>query len=94
MKIKVGIIVAVDKLNVLSNNLRLNEISILTFSQFYFKMNGSQLEIVVKATYGLHPNEYFEILDLTYLGRNLVTRCFGFIQIPEARMRSKACHFQ
>ena len=28
----------------------------------------NQLEIVVKATYGLHPNEYFEIL-LNILGK-------------------------
>ena len=50
----------------LSNNLRLNEISILTCFQFYFKINRNQLGIAVKATYGLHPNEYFEILDLTF----------------------------
>ena len=42
----------------LSNHLRLNEISILTFFQFYFKINRNQLEIVVKATYGLHSNKY------------------------------------
>ena len=41
-----------------SNNLRLNKISILTFFQFYFKTNRNQLEIVVKATYGLHSNKY------------------------------------
>ena len=39
----------------LSNNLRLNEISILIFFQFYCKINRNQLEIVVEATYGLHP---------------------------------------
>ena len=42
----------------LSNNPRLNEISRLTFSQFYFKINKNQLKIVLKATYGLHPNKY------------------------------------
>ena len=42
----------------LSNNLRPNEISILTFFQIYFKINKNQLEIVVKATDGLHPNKY------------------------------------
>ena len=46
-----------DRLN---NNLRLNEISLLTFSQFYFKINN-QLEIVVKATYSVRPNKYLEI---------------------------------
>ena len=50
----------------LSNNLRLNEISILSFLQFYCKINRNQLEIVVKATYGLHSNKYFEILNLTF----------------------------
>ena len=52
--------------NRLSNNLRLNEISILTLFQFYFKINRNQLEIVVKATYSLHPNKYFEILHLIF----------------------------
>ena len=41
----------------LSNNLWLNEMSILTFFQFYFKINRNQLERVVKVTYGLHPNK-------------------------------------
>ena len=40
----------------LSNNLRLNEISLLIFFQFYCKINRNKLEIVVEATYGLHPN--------------------------------------
>ena len=48
----------------LSDNLRLNEISILF--QFYSKINRNQLEIVVKATYDLHSNKYFEILNLTF----------------------------
>ena len=61
----------------LSNNLRLNEISILSFLQLYCKINRNQLEIVVKATYDLHSNKYFEILNLTYWGRSLVTRHFG-----------------
>ena len=58
----------------LSNNPRLNEISRLTFSQFYFKINKNQLKIVLKATYGLHPNKYFKILHLIFWGINLVTR--------------------
>ena len=53
-------------------------ISILTFFQFYFKINRNQLEIVVKATYGLYPNKYFEILHLTFWGGSLVTKRFGF----------------
>ena len=39
--------------------------------------NRNQLEIVLKATYGLHPNKYLKILDLTFWGRSLVTRRFG-----------------
>ena len=50
----------------LSNNLRLNEISMLLFFQFYCKINRNQLEIVVEATYGLHPYQYFEILNLKF----------------------------
>ena len=60
----------------LSNNLRLNEITILSFLQFYCKITRNQLEIVVKATYGLHSNKYFEILNLTFWGASLVTRRF------------------
>ena len=60
----------------LSNNLRLNEISILN-SQFYFKINRNQLEIVVKVPSGLHPNKYVEVLHLTLWVRSLVTRSFG-----------------
>ena len=40
----------------LTNTLRLNEISIITFFQFYCKLNWSQSEIVVEATYGLQSN--------------------------------------
>ena len=40
----------------LSNNPRLNEISILAISQFYCKINRNQSEIVVEATCGIHPN--------------------------------------
>ena len=61
----------------LSNNQRLNEISKLIFFQFYFKIKRNQLEIVLTATYGLHPNKYFEILNLTFWGRSLLTRRFG-----------------
>ena len=49
----------------LRSNLKLNEISTLLFSQFY-KIIRNQLEIVVKAIYGLHPNKYFKILNLTF----------------------------
>ena len=66
-----------NRADCLSNNLRLNEIFIFSFLQFYCKINRNQLEIVVKATYGLHSNKYFKILNLTILGRSLVTRCFG-----------------
>ena len=36
------------------NSLRLNEVSILIFFQFYCKINRNQLQTVVEATYGLH----------------------------------------
>ena len=62
----------------LSSNLRLNEISILTFFQFYSKKkNRNQSEIVSEATYDLHPNYYFEILNLKFVGRSLMIRRFG-----------------
>ena len=60
----------------LSNNLRLSENSILSFFQFYCKIKINWLEIVVKATYDLHANKYFEIFNLTFWGRSLVTRRF------------------
>ena len=37
----------------------------------------NQLEIVVEATFGLHLNKYFEILNPIFGRRSLVTRCFG-----------------
>ena len=37
-----------------SNNLRLHEISIPNFFQFYCKVSRNQLQIVEDATYGLH----------------------------------------
>ena len=62
--------------NHLRNNLRLNEISVPDFFRFYCKINRNQLEIVVEITYGLHPNKYFEILNLTYAEKRLVARHF------------------
>ena len=38
-----------------SNSLRLNEISILIFFQFYCKINRNQLEIIVEAINDLLP---------------------------------------
>ena len=58
------------------NNLRFHETSIFIFFQFYCKINKKQLEIVVEVTYGLHPNQYFEILDLKIAGKGLMKRCF------------------
>ena len=48
----------------LNNNLRLNEISILIFSQFYSKINRKQSEIVIEATHGLHAYQYFAIYKI------------------------------
>ena len=45
---------------------------------FYFKINRNQLEVVVRATYGLYPNKYLEILHETFWGISLVTKSFGF----------------
>ena len=45
----------------------------LSFSNF---TAGNQLELVAEANYGLHPNKYFEILNLKFEGRSLVTRRF------------------
>ena len=42
------------------------------------------IKIAVEATYGLHPNKYFEIFNLTFGERSLVTCVSGFIQIPKA----------
>ena len=38
----------------ISNNLRLNEIAILMFFQFYCKINRNQLEIAAEKTYSLN----------------------------------------
>ena len=59
------------------NNLRTSEISTLIFFQFHCKTNKNQLEIVIEATYGLHPDKYFKILSLKFGRRCLVTRRFG-----------------
>ena len=40
-------------------------------------MYEKQIEMVVKATYDLHRNKYFEIFSLTFCGRSLVTKRFG-----------------
>lgn len=61
----------------LSNSLRSNKISILSFFQFFCKINRNLIEIAVKATYHLHSNKYIEIPSLTFWGRNLITRRFG-----------------
>ena len=39
----------------LSDNMTLNEISIVIFFQFYCKINRNQLEIIVETTYGVNP---------------------------------------
>ena len=46
-----------NQANRLGYNLRLNEILYLPFSSFTSKKNRNQLEVVVKAPYGLHPNK-------------------------------------
>ena len=65
----------------LSNDLKLIDISILIFFQFYSNINKNQLKIVVEETYCLHPNEYFEILNLKN-GEAWRRGISGFVQIP------------
>ena len=48
----------------LSNNLKLNQISMLIFFQFYCKTNRNQLKIVLESLYGVQVNKYFEILKI------------------------------
>ena len=62
----------------LSNNLWLNEIFILIIFQFYCKINWNQLKIVAETTYGLNPHQYFEIFNLNFWRKSLVTKRFGF----------------
>ena len=59
----------------LSDNLKLNNISMLIFFEFYCKIKRNQLEIVLEETCG-SQHKYFGILDLTFGGRILVTRRF------------------
>ena len=56
--------------------------------------NKNQLSIVVEKIYGLNSYQYFQKQSLKFLGRSLVTKRLGFIQIPEVRMKSKTCRFQ
>ena len=58
----------------LKSKLRLNKISTLIFFQFYRKINRNLSEILLEASYGLHPNKYFEILNQTFGGRSPVTK--------------------
>ena len=52
------------------------------------------MEIIVEATCGLHSCQYFEILNLRFWGRSLVTKGFGFHSYSRGAERSKACRFQ
>ena len=72
----------------LINDLRLNEISILSCFKFSCQVNRNQLEIVVEATCA------YTLILITFGGRSLGTRRFRLYQIPKARMRSKTYRFQ
>ena len=61
----------------LNNNLRLKEISILIFLQFYCKINREQLEILIEVAYSSRPKKYFEVLNLTIGGRSQIMKRFG-----------------
>ena len=43
------------RLQEITGNYRLQEIFILNFFQFYWKINRNQLQIVAETTYGLNP---------------------------------------
>ena len=85
-----------DRADHLSNNLRLNKISIFIFFQFSFKINKNQSEIVLKGTYGLHPDKYVEILNLKFWEKSLVTRHFkphsNFRGLDEIKGLPKSCY--
>ena len=44
----------------------MNETSILISFQIHCKTNRNQLEIILEATYGLHFNKYFKIMNLKF----------------------------
>ena len=46
--------VSANRADHLSNDLRLQEISILIFFEFYWKINRNQSQIVVETTYGIN----------------------------------------
>ena len=48
------------------------------------------IRIVVKATYNLHSNKYFEIWNVTFWGRSLVTKLSRFHLISRAADEIKA----
>ena len=46
------------------------------FFYFYCKINRNQLERVLEAIYGLRLDKYFEISNIAFRGKKLVTRHF------------------
>ena len=61
----------------LSNNLRSNEIFILTFFYLHNSIRNSCKSNLWVINSSKHPSKYFEILNLAFFGTSLVTWCFG-----------------
>ena len=56
------------------------KIAMIIYAIFFpnlLQTNRNQLEKVVEATYDIHLNLCFQILNLKIGGKSLVTRCFG-----------------
>ena len=58
----------------LGHNLRLQEISVIIFFQFYSKINRNQLQIVAETTYGLNSRNRISKTEF----KILTTKRFGF----------------
>ena len=75
--------------------MKLKEILILIFIQLYCKINKPKsIANNCRSNLDLHPNKYFQILNVLFEGRRLMTIVFGFIQITEVLIRSKTFQFQ
>ena len=76
----------------LSNFLRLNEVPLLIFFPILLQNRQKPIKNSCRSNLWYTPMLILWNLELKNCG--LVTKRFGFIQIPEARMGSKTCRFQ
>ena len=75
--------------------MRLNEILILVFVPLYCKTSKPKsIANNCRSNLDLHPNKYFQILNVLFEGRSLMTIVSRFIQITEVPIRSKTFQFQ